>query len=218
LSKDDSKNNEDILSFFEQFNNELLKEWLKELRYIYKNLLSLNIDKNFLKINPSISRWLNYYTWLVFETFIKWALGMWSIASWGRYDNLCSNFSKNNFPWVGGSIWLSRLISVLKELNLLKDCNRSIVDVLVINMWEEFLSYNLSAIKTLRELSINTELYLDSSAKMKKQLKYADNKKIPFCIIIWENEIKKDIVLFKDLSNWEQKEIKLEDIKKYIKY
>jgi len=70
LSEDKTKTNLEIIKYFEQFDNELLKEGLNDLKYVYNNLLSLGVEEKYLKINPAISRGLNYYTGLVFETFI----------------------------------------------------------------------------------------------------------------------------------------------------
>jgi len=63
-------------------------------------LIALGVEEKNLKINPSISRGLNYYTGTVFETFINGFEKYGSIASGGRYENLCSHFSKNNYPGV----------------------------------------------------------------------------------------------------------------------
>lgn len=210
-------NIEKVFNFFEQIDNNLLKEWLNELKYVYENLISLWVDINNLKINPTISRWLNYYTGLVFETFITDAESMWSISSGGRYDDLCSHFSKNNFPGVWGSIGLSRLLSVLNELNKLDFNKNTITDVLLLNLWDDILKENLKLIKKLRNNWINSEIYLDWTAKFSKQIKYADNKKIPLVIIYWENEIKKWVLQLKNLSNWEQKEIKIDNIINILK-
>jgi histidyl-tRNA synthetase len=212
-----AKNIEEVFNFFSWIVNNMLKEWLEEIKYVYENLLNLWVEKKNLIINPTISRWLNYYTWLVFETFISGAENMWSISSWWRYDDLCSHFSKNNFPWVWGSIGLSRLLSVLNELNKLKFNKKTVSDVLLINLWDDTIKENLKLIKELRDNWIHSEIYLDSSVKFAKQIKYADNKKIPFVIIYQEEEIKNNIVKLKNLLNWKQEEIKTQDIIKYLK-
>ncbi len=206
----------EILEYFSDINNETLIEWVKELKYVYENLVNLWVDDRFLKINPSISRGLNYYTWTVFETFILWAEELGSISSWGRYENLTSNFSKNSYPWVWGSIGLSRLLSVLNNIWKIELWAKTVSKVLVLNMWEENLTSNLQIVKTLRNLWINTEIYLDSDAKIQKQIKYADNKKIPFVIIQWQDEIKEWVFQLKNLLKWEQKELKIKDIEKKI--
>lgn len=206
----------EILEYFSNMQNDTLLEWLWELKYLYENLINLWVDESFIKLNPSISRWLNYYTWTVFETFILWAEEMWSIASGGRYENLTSNFCKNNYPWVWWSIWLSRLISVLNNIWKIELWAKTVSKVLVLNMWEEYLTNNLQIVKTLRNIWINTEIYLDSETKLQKQIKYADNKKIPFVIIQWEDEIEKWVIQLKNLEKWEQIEVKIKDLEKKL--
>lgn len=212
----EDKTSTEILTYYSQFDSLLLKTWLDELKYLYTSLISLWVDEQYIKINPSISRGLNYYTWTVFETFITWALNMWSISSGGRYEDLASNFTKNNFPWVGWSIWLTRLLSVLESIWKIETNKKTTSKVMLVNMWDDFLKKNLEIIRFLRQNLINTELYLDSEAKIVKQLKYANNKKINYVIIIWETEIQNDIVVLKNLYSWEQFEIKQENLLDYI--
>ncbi|MDD2870495.1 MAG: histidine--tRNA ligase [Candidatus Gracilibacteria bacterium] len=210
------RNSREILEYFSTYENKELLEGVSELKYVYENLLNLGVLEKNIVINPSISRGLNYYTGTVFETFILGAESMGSIASGGRYENLTSNFCKNNYPGVGGSIGLSRLISVLNEINKVELKNKTVTKVLVLNMGEEYLTNNLQIVKTLREMLINAEIYLDSDTKIQKQFKYADNKKIPYVIIQGQDEIEKGIIQLKDLSEGTQKEVKIKDLAKEL--
>ncbi len=216
ISNWEEKNSEDLLKIYSQFSNELLKTWLKELEFVYNSLLDLWIDTKYIKINPSISRWLNYYTGTVFETFITWEEKLWSISSWGRYENLASNFTKNKYPGVGGSIWLTRLLSVLNNLSKIQAYTKTTSKVMIVNMWEQNLSNNLNILKTLRTNNINSEIYLDSNTKIQKQLKYANNKNIKYVLICWEEEYSNWIAQLKNLQVGEQKEIKIQDLINYI--
>lgn len=217
IFRSESLDNNDFFSEYNKIDNELLQEGLEELKFLYEWLINSWVNENNIKLNPTISRWLNYYTWTVFETFISGAESMWSISSGWRYENLASNFSKNNFPWVWGSIWLSRLLAVLDEIWKLKTDKKTVTEVLLINMWENTLLENLNLLKYLRINNINSELYIDSKAKMQKQIKYADNKKIPFVIILWEDEIKNNKIILKKLSTWEQVETDIKDLLNHLK-
>ncbi|MFK7779891.1 MAG: histidine--tRNA ligase [Candidatus Gracilibacteria bacterium] len=210
----EEKTSEEILTFYSQFDNELLKTGVKELEYVFSNLLALGVDKEAIKINPSISRGLNYYTGTVFETFIVGAEKMGSICSGGRYEDLCSNFTKNSYPGVGGSIGLSRLIAILDNLGKIKLEEKTITQVMVVNMGDDYLEDYLNIVKKVRALGINTELFLDSSVKIQKQLKYANNKKIPFVIIVGEEEIAKNVIQLKNLKKGEQIELKVSELEK----
>ncbi len=213
----EDKTSEDLIKIYSQSSNELLKTWLKELKFVYENLISLWVEEYYIKINPAISRWLNYYTGTVFETFISWEEKLWSISSWGRYENLASNFTKNSYPWVGGSIWLTRLLSVLNNLWKITIWSKTTSEVMIVNMWEDTLSWNLSILKDLRNSWINSEIYLDSDTKIQKQLKYANNKNIRYVIICGSEEFNNWIVQLKNLELWEQIEVKISDIVKNIK-
>lgn len=203
---------EDIFSYYSHIENDLLQQWLQELKYVYFWLKQLGVSDENLKINPAISRGLNYYTGSVFETFIVGAEKMWSISSWGRYENLASHFTKNTYPWVGGSIGLTRLLSILRELNRLEYVSKTTSQVVVVNMGDSFLKENLSIIKKLRLHGIACELYLDGEAKLNKQFKYANSKNIPYVIICWEDEMKSSQLQLKNLQTGEQTQLSLNDI------
>jgi len=213
----EEKTSFEILTFYSQFDDELLKTWIEELKYLYNNLISLWVEEKYLKINPSISRGLNYYTWTVFETFIAWAENMWSVSSGGRYENLASNFTKNNYPWVGWSIGLSRLIAVLNNIWKIELDRKTVSKVMLVNMWDDTFKANLEILNTLRKSGISCEIYLDSEAKIVKQLKYANNKKINFVIIIWEEELNNNMLELKNLDTWVQYTISKDELSDYIK-
>ena len=215
INMSSEKSSIELLEYFSENKNELLQEWLWELKYVYNNLLALWVKQDYIKINPTISRGLNYYTGTVYETFIKGAEKMGSVSSGGRYENLASNFTKNSFPGVGGSIWLSRILAVLREIKVIEPKEKTVTKVLVINMWEETFTQNLNTVKILRENNINTEIYLDDS-KIQKQMKYAYNKGIQFVLIAWENEISQNIVQLKNTLTEEQTNISLEEAIKII--
>ena len=214
----ETKNSQEILEIYKNISNELFQDGLEELKYVYSHLLQLWVEEKSIKINPAISRGLNYYTGTVFETFISGAETMWSVSSWGRYENLCGNFTDKPFPGVWWSIGLSRIIAVLQHLKnkSVETFQKTTTQVLVLNMDENLLFDTLDIVKNLREKNIPTEIYLQAGAKFKKQFKYADNKKIPFVVIFWEDEKEKWIVQIKKLENGEQKEAKITEISEVI--
>lgn len=202
----------DIYNYFLSYENKLLSEWLSEIKYVYDSLMRLGLTSDDIRFNPTIARWLNYYTGTVYETFLTGYEEFGSMCSGGRYENLTSNFTKNSFPWVGWSIWLTRLLSILIAEWLIQEDKQSLTQVLVTNLDEHHLDQYLDIVKILRENNIYTELFLDSSAKMKKQLKYANDKTIDLVIIIWEEEIENHTVSLKNLHTREQKEIQVDQI------
>ena len=140
---------------------------------------------------------------------------MGSICSGGRYNNLSDFYTDKKMPGVGISIGLSRLYFVLNELNLIKVENKSISKVIVIPMTENF-SYSIKVANILRENGINTELYCENK-KIKAKFKYADKLKVPYAIIIGEDEIKTEKLAFKNMETGEQDSFTIDEILTLLK-
>ncbi len=183
---------------------------------MYKKLLELWIEEKNIVFNNTIARWLNYYTWTLLETFIVGAREYGSIASGGRYENLVWSFSKNAFPWVWVSIGLTRLFQILDVLGKIKTERMSYTQVLVLNLDEKYTDMLLGVVKRFREKGVVTEIYLDSTAKMKKQLEYANAKKVKFVVICGEDEATQGVFSVKNLDTWEQTTIPQSDIMSII--
>ena len=108
------------------------------------------------------------------------------------------------------SIGLTRLFYILNEIGLIKVQRNSISDVLVISMVED-LSMSIKTANALREAGINTEVYFDNK-KMKAKFKYADRLRIPYVIVIGEDEINTGLLTLKDMTTGEQERLSINDI------
>lgn len=87
------------------------------MRDIYAMMVAAEIDKAYV-LDPSITRGLDYYTGVVYETFLNKLPSIGSVCSGGRYDNLAGLYMKDKVPGVGSSIGLDRLIAGLSQLGL----------------------------------------------------------------------------------------------------
>ena len=143
---------------------------VNELKEVVENIRLFGVpDKNFT-VDLTIARGLDYYTGTVYETFLNDYREIGSVCSGGRYENLAENYTDKKLPGVGVSIDLTRLFYKLNELNLIKADKKSISDVLIIPMTENKKA-PLELATSLRNLGINTEIYLNNKkikAKMKK--------------------------------------------------
>ena len=190
---------------------------VNELKEVVENIRLFGVpDKNFT-VDLTIARGLDYYTGTVYETFLNDYREIGSVCSGGRYENLAENYTDRKLPGVGVSIGLTRLFYKLNELNLIKADKKSISDVLIIPMTENKKA-PLELATSLRELGINTEIYLNNK-KIKAKMKYADKLEIPYVIVIGDDEIANNTVKVKNMETGEEKltEFNAGSIKKVIK-
>lgn len=180
------------------------------LQQIFSYLESFGVKPEQYTFSPTLARGLDYYTGLIFEIELEgYTVG--SVCGGGRYDKLIGMFGDKDIPAVGFAFGFDRLMEALSEKNLFpKDLQTT--NVLVTIFSNELLSSSVEITAKLREKGINTELYLDESAKMEKQLKYADHKGIPYVVIIGPEEAEKNMVKVKNMTTREQQTVTVEEI------
>jgi histidyl-tRNA synthetase len=153
----------------------------------------------FFVLNPSITRGLDYYTGIVFETYLNSLPDIGSVCSGGRYNNLASLYSKEAIPGVGSSIGLDRLQAALNELNRKRDCRTSL-SLIVLCLDDRYLGHYHRMASTFRKSGIGSEVYPERK-KLSKQFQFAEKKGLPLALICGEDEIERDYVTLKDLRN-----------------
>jgi histidyl-tRNA synthetase len=136
---------------------------------------------------------------------------MGSIGGGGRYDDLTGMFGLKDLTGVGISFGADRIYDVLDELNLFPASAAQGTKVLISNFDEIAEKYALPLLQKLRNANIAAELY-PSSAKLKKQMSYADAKNIPYVILIGEEEMKTGLLTLKDMQSGEQQQLATEII------
>jgi histidyl-tRNA synthetase len=139
-----------------------------------------------------------------------------SICGGGRYDNLTAVFGLDGVSGVGISFGADRIYDVMQQLNLFDESKVSSTQIMVVNFGEKETAYSLQILDLLHGLNIASELYPDA-AKLKKQISYADSKKIPYVIIAGEDEIKNNSLTIKIMSTGEQKNLALTDLGSFVK-
>jgi len=181
---------------------------VEELEFIL-NRLSLTPLRSELDIDLTLARGLSYYTGAIIEVkALDVQIG--SITGGGRYDNLTGIFGLPDVSGVGISFGADRIFDVLNQLDLYPKDSISNTQVLFVNFGETEESYILPLISKLRQANISTEVYPES-AKMKKQMTYADNNKIPYVAIIGEDEMKEGKITLKNMQSGEQQKLSLEE-------
>ena len=163
-----------------------------------------------VELDLCLARGLNYYTGAIFEVkALDAQIG--SITGGGRYDNLTGIFGMPNVSGVGISFGADRIYDVLCELNLYPENLQSTTQLLFATFGEQELLYALRWAKALREKGMSVEVYPEPT-KMKKQMGYADSKKIPFVAIVGGDEMAAGKVMLKDMQSGEQQLTTLEEL------
>jgi histidyl-tRNA synthetase len=158
---------------------------LARLREIQRCVEETGLERH-VHLDPSITRGLDYYTGVVFETFLDELPGIGSVCSGGRYNNLASLYTREELPGVGSSIGLDRLLSALEDLKLLPGA-RAAPDVLVLCLEESLLGSYHRIAGRLRQAGLAAEVY-PLPRKLAIQLKYAERRGIPLALFHGEAE------------------------------
>lgn len=214
----DGTSNEKIKKLEElNINNDIFKQGVYELKQVINNIRLFGVPEENFKVDLTIARGLDYYTGTVYETFLNEYKELGSVCSGGRYENLSEYYIDKKLPGVGISIGLTRLFYKLNELKLIEYNKKSVSDILIITMTED-LSKPISLATQLRNLGVNTEIYLNNK-KLKAKFKYADKLEIPAVIVIGEDELKLDSVKVKNMLTGEESTLKMnaEEINNYIR-
>ena len=182
---------------------------VEEIRFIL-NVLKTTGLKNEIQLDLTLARGLNYYTGAIFEVkALDVQIG--SITGGGRYDNLTGIFGMPGLSGVGISFGADRIYDVLNQLDLYPKDSVTATQVLFINFGEQETAYCLPIINNVRARGIRAEIFPDS-AKMKKQMAYANAKQIPFVALAGENEIKEGKLTLKNMSTGEQQMLTPEEV------
>jgi len=182
---------------------------VEEMTSIFSFLNKLEIN-NEVELDLTLARGLNYYTGAIFEVKALDAT-MGSITGGGRYDDLTGIFGMPDVSGVGISFGADRIYDVLLDLDLFPKQQRDGVQVFFVNFGPAEEEYCLPLIAKLRKNGVNTELYPEA-AKMKKQMKYANEKQAPFVAMIGQNEIETNSLSIKDMETGEQKTMSLDEL------
>jgi histidyl-tRNA synthetase len=187
---------------------------VNELTEVLNYARDFGVDDNYIQIDPSLARGLNYYTGTVFETKLLDHPELGSVCGGGRYANLAGNFTNKKLPGVGLSIGISRLIPKLIETGVIKTARESTATVLVTTQNKHFMPQYIQIAQTLRKAKINTEIYL-SDKPLGAQMKYASKKGFYFAIIADTPEFNTKNVIVRDMLKGEQTLISIEELSKH---
>ena len=200
-----SGTNAQVLSALEGYTgrNEIFDQGLLELRQVTDNLAAFAVPEENFAVDLTIARGLDYYTGTVYETTLLDHPEIGSVCSGGRYDNLAGYYTDKELPGVGISIGLTRLFYVLDEQGLLNPQLPSApADALVLPMTED-PAPAIALAQTLRAAGVRVQLYAEKK-KFKQKMSYADKIKVPYAVLLGEDEINEGVCSVKNMVTGEQ--------------
>jgi len=195
-------NNEKLAKLKELLaSSEIGMKGIEELETVFNYLNNLDV-KTEVELDLTLARGLNYYTGAIFEVKSE-DMEFGSITGGGRYDDLTGIFGLKDVSGVGISFGADRIYDVMEQMEKFPEETAETTKVLFINFGEKEEKFCLPILAKLRANGINSEIY-PASQKMKKQMTYANNKNIPFVIMVGETEMEEGLVSLKDMDTGEQ--------------
>lgn len=188
---------------------------VSELSFVMEQIEKLGMKTSGLQLDLTLARGLNYYTGAIFEVEAN-GVQMGSIGGGGRYDDLTGIFGLKDMSGVGISFGLDRIFLVMEELGLFNNAPNPRPEVLFVNFGEQEAAYAMKSMKWLRSEGVRAEMY-PSSAKLKKQMNYANSKQIPFVILAGEEEIREKTYKLKNMTSGEQNTCNQEELIRLIR-
>ena len=193
---------------------EVGEKGIEELETLFDYIDDMNVGIEY-ELDLTLARGLNYYTGAIFEVKAK-DVAMGSISGGGRYDNLTGIFGLQGVSGVGISFGADRIYDVLTELNLFPEKNGDITEVIFLNFGPKEERYCLPYLQQLRRNGVNAEIYPDS-AKLQKQMKYADQRGIPVVVMAGEDEMNNKCFTVKFMKEGRQEKIEADKLIEIIK-
>lgn len=193
---------------------EIGEKGVEELETLFDYIDAMNVGIEY-ELDLTLARGLNYYTGAIFEVKAK-DVAMGSISGGGRYDNLTGIFGLQGVSGVGISFGADRIYDVLTELDLFPERNADSTEVIFLNFGKEEERYCLPYLANLRKNGVNAEIYPDS-AKIQKQMKYADQRGIPVVVMAGEDEKNNKTFTVKWMKEGRQENIPADELLNIIK-
>lgn len=178
----------------------------KTIKIILDYLEKSGFDRDWYEFDPSIVRSFSYSNGPIWEVEIEgYEAG--SVLGGERFDSIIKNISGLDIPGTGFGLGFDRTLEACGQFGLIPK-SKSITKVLVTVFSPELLNESLKLATVLRNTVANVELYPDPKVRLDKQIKYADQKGIPYVVIIGPDEIKNKTVTVKIMRTHEQKVVK----------
>ena len=182
---------------------------VEELRTVFRYLETTPMTQQ-IKLDLTLARGLNYYTGCIFEVKAT-EVAMGSIGGGGRYDDLTGIFGMPGVSGVGISFGAERIYDVMLEMGLFPAHNPSELQLLIMAFDEAAHLYAFQCLQFFRSHGIAADLYPEPG-KLKKQMKYANARQVPFVALAGETEMQAGQLSLKNMESGTQELLGLEDM------
>jgi histidyl-tRNA synthetase len=183
---------------------------IEEAQYLIDSIHNDGAIANSINLSVTLARGLDYYTGAIFEVTAD-DVAMGSIGGGGRYDNLTGMFGLKGVSGVGISFGVERIYDVMEELNRFPEGQLKGTELLFVNFGDESERRSFRYLQQLRQEGVASELYPDP-VKLKKQMKYADDKQIPFVVMIGDEELALDKLKLRDMASGKEELLNIEEL------
>lgn len=188
---------------------------IEELEFVFDYIEKVGLKRAKLEFDVTLARGLNYYTGAIYEVKAN-GVKMGSICGGGRYDDLTSLFGMKDMSGVGISFGADRIYDVLTTLELFPKETDKGLTVLFVNFGEEEQMHCFDLVNKLRNENIDAELY-PTSAKMKKQMKYANDRNVKYTAMVGSDEMAENKIQLKHMETGEQQLLTFDELVQQLK-
>ena len=186
------------------------RKGMEEIKSVKSLCQSMGGDHSHLEFDFTLARGLSYYTGVILEVRVS-EVKIGSVGGGGRYDNLTGVFGLPGISGVGFSFGIDRLFDVMEELSLFPEMRERSTRIMLTNFGGEAEKFALGVLTLLRNNHINAEIFPESD-KIKKQLNYANKKRIPYVLFIGTDELKQGKFALKNMFDGSQDELTIQEV------
>lgn len=196
--------------------SEAAREGITNLESVFSILEGAGYPEDAALFDQSIARGLNYYTGIIYETYLKDLPNLGSVCSGGRYDGLVKALGGPDLPAVGTSIGVDRLFEGLRQLGKL-ETPKTNTEVMIANYSEDMSGEYMRIARALRTQGIPAEVFYDPKVKTGRQIQFADTQGVPFVVFLKPEDKEKGTVRIKNIKTGEQQEVNVDELAGIVK-
>jgi histidyl-tRNA synthetase len=162
-------------------------------------LLAGQVPADRVEFTPRMARGLSYYTGPIWEVVAPGVAG--SICGGGRYDHLIEQLGGPDVPATGATIGLERILALLPSAQAREPAR---LDVAVTVMRPDLAVQSFALASSARAAGLRASVYLATSGKLGRQLRWANDSGARWAVIYGEQEHEAGAATVRDMRTGEQ--------------